>query len=38
MTKEELSMEEIFGLSTPRKFPVEAVVVPKLPAQLYAKP
>ncbi|XP_039797717.1 trimethyltridecatetraene synthase-like [Panicum virgatum] len=38
MTKEELSVEEIFGLSTPRKFPVEAVVVPKLPAQLYAKP
>jgi len=38
MTKEELSMEEIFGLSTPRKFPLEAVIVPKLPAQLYAKP
>jgi len=36
MTKEELSMEEIFGLSTPRKFPLEAVVEPKLPAHLYA--
>nr|CAB3453511.1 unnamed protein product [Digitaria exilis] len=36
VTKEELSMEEIFGLSTPRKFPLEAVVQPKLPAHLYA--
>uniref|UniRef100_A0A0E0M1R4 Flavonoid 3'-monooxygenase n=1 Tax=Oryza punctata TaxID=4537 RepID=A0A0E0M1R4_ORYPU len=36
MTKEQLSMEEIFGLSTPRKFPLEAVVEPKLPAHLYA--
>ncbi|KAM0852499.1 hypothetical protein ACQ4PT_051718 [Festuca glaucescens] len=35
VTKEELSMEEIFGLSTPRKFPLEAVVEPKLPAHLY---
>jgi cytochrome P450 len=35
MTKEELSMEEIFGLSTPRKFPLEAVVEPKLPAHIY---
>ncbi|CAD6219071.1 unnamed protein product [Miscanthus lutarioriparius] len=38
VTKEELSMEEIFGLSTPRKFPLEAVVEPKLPAHLYAEP
>ena len=37
MTKEELSMEEIFGLSTPRKFPLEAVVGPKLPAHLYSE-
>ncbi|RLM85860.1 cytochrome P450 71A1-like isoform X1 [Panicum miliaceum] len=37
MTKEELNMEEIFGLSTPRKFPLEAVVKPKLPAHLYAE-
>nr|QGN65333.1 cytochrome P450 [Oryza alta] len=36
MTNEQLSMEEIFGLSTPRKFPLEAVVEPKLPAHLYA--
>ncbi|WVZ65098.1 hypothetical protein U9M48_014519 [Paspalum notatum var. saurae] len=37
MTKEELIMEEIFGLSTPRKFPLETVVEPKLPAHLYAE-
>ncbi|CAM0871809.1 unnamed protein product [Alopecurus aequalis] len=37
VTKEELSMEEIFGLSTPRKFPLEAVVKPKLPDHLYAE-
>ena len=37
VTKEELSMEEIFGLSTPRKFPLEAVVEPKLPAHLYSE-
>jgi hypothetical protein len=30
-------MEEIFGLSTPRKFPLEAVVNPKLPAHLYVE-
>uniref|UniRef100_A0ACD5UWC1 Uncharacterized protein n=1 Tax=Avena sativa TaxID=4498 RepID=A0ACD5UWC1_AVESA len=32
---EQLSMEEIFGLSTPRKYPLEAVLRPKLPAHLY---
>ncbi|KAK1619585.1 hypothetical protein QYE76_025102 [Lolium multiflorum] len=37
MATEELSMEEIFGLSTPRKFPVEAVVDPKLAAHLYTE-
>ncbi|GJM98688.1 hypothetical protein PR202_ga15718 [Eleusine coracana subsp. coracana] len=37
VTKEELNMEEIFGLSTPRKFPLEAVAEPKLPAHLYAE-
>ncbi|KAG8050084.1 hypothetical protein GUJ93_ZPchr0009g317 [Zizania palustris] len=36
VTKEQLSMEEIFGLSTPRKFPLEVVVEPKLPARLYS--
>ncbi|KAM3206853.1 hypothetical protein ACQJBY_062178 [Aegilops geniculata] len=33
----ELSMEEIFGLSTPRKFPLEVVVEPKLQTHLYAE-
>ncbi|XP_048554036.1 trimethyltridecatetraene synthase-like [Triticum urartu] len=33
----ELSMDEIFGLSTPRKFPLEVVVEPKLHTHLYAK-
>jgi cytochrome P450 len=37
MAMEELSMEEIFGMSTPRKFPVEAVVDPKLAAHLYTE-
>ncbi|CAL9753839.1 unnamed protein product [Musa acuminata subsp. burmannicoides] len=32
---EMLSMEEIFGLSTPRKVPLEVVVKPKLSAHLY---
>jgi hypothetical protein len=31
-------MDEIFGLTTPRKFPLQAVVKPKLPAHLYAEP
>ncbi|XP_077230472.1 trimethyltridecatetraene synthase-like [Tasmannia lanceolata] len=35
MTGEELNMEEIFGLSTPRKFPLEVVVEPRLPAHVY---
>ena len=33
---EELSMEEKFGLSMPRKVPLEAIAEPKLPAHLYA--
>lgn len=33
--REDLSMEEIFGLSTPRKEPLEVVVEPKLPEHLY---
>ncbi|CAM0884571.1 unnamed protein product [Alopecurus aequalis] len=37
VTKEEMNMEEIFGLSTPRKFPLEAHVEPRLPAHLYAE-
>ncbi|KAH7565589.1 hypothetical protein JRO89_XS09G0231200 [Xanthoceras sorbifolium] len=35
MRVEDLNMEEIFGLSTPRKYPLEAVVEPRLPAHLY---
>ncbi|ONK66089.1 uncharacterized protein A4U43_C06F4040 [Asparagus officinalis] len=35
VTKEELDMEEIFGLSTPRKVPLEVVVEPRLEAHLY---
>ncbi|KAM5579576.1 trimethyltridecatetraene synthase-like [Rosa sericea] len=36
MKKEDLSMEEIFGLSTPKKFPLVAVTEPRLPAHLYS--
>ncbi|KAL5206122.1 hypothetical protein ABZP36_034331 [Zizania latifolia] len=36
VTKEQLSMEEIFGLLTLRKFPLDAIVEPKLPARLYS--
>ncbi|XP_009388239.2 trimethyltridecatetraene synthase-like [Musa acuminata AAA Group] len=35
MTAEELNMDEIFGLTTPRKVRLQAVVEPKLPAHLY---
>ncbi|CAL4922771.1 unnamed protein product [Urochloa decumbens] len=38
MVKEELSMEEKFGLSMPRMVPLEAVAEPRLPAHLYAGP
>ncbi|KAF7010710.1 hypothetical protein CFC21_025089 [Triticum aestivum] len=34
---DQLSMEEIFGLSTPRKFPLQVVMKPKLPGHLYAR-
>ncbi|PAN49579.1 hypothetical protein PAHAL_9G457600 [Panicum hallii] len=33
---EDLSMEETFGLTVPRRVPLEAVAEPKLPAHLYA--
>ncbi|KAF5481709.1 hypothetical protein F2P56_002341 [Juglans regia] len=32
---EDFSMEEIYGLATPRKFPLVAVVKPRLPCHLY---
>lgn len=35
MKNADLSMEEIFGLSTPKKDPLQAVVEPRLPAHLY---
>nr|ACF85336.1 unknown [Zea mays] len=35
VTAEELSMEEAFQLTVPRKFPLEAVVEPRLPDRLY---
>lgn len=35
MKKEDLNMEEIFGLSTPRKFPLEVVCEPRLASRLY---
>ncbi|XP_054783021.1 trimethyltridecatetraene synthase-like [Prosopis cineraria] len=35
MKKEDVSMEEIFGLSTPKKLPLEAVVEPRLAPHLY---
>ncbi|XP_061342927.1 trimethyltridecatetraene synthase-like [Gastrolobium bilobum] len=34
--KEDLNMEEIFGLSTHRKLPLEVVVEPRLPRHLYS--
>ncbi|CAK7337627.1 unnamed protein product [Dovyalis caffra] len=36
MTTEDLNMEEIFGLSVPRKVPLVAVVEPRLPSELYS--
>ncbi|XP_057455062.1 trimethyltridecatetraene synthase-like [Lotus japonicus] len=34
--KEDLNTEEIFGLSTPKKIPLEVVVEPRLPNHLYS--
>ncbi|KAL6224270.1 hypothetical protein ACLB2K_003125 [Fragaria x ananassa] len=35
MKPEDLSMDEVYGLATPRKFPLVAVVEPRLPLHLY---
>ncbi|KAK9081616.1 LOW QUALITY PROTEIN: hypothetical protein Syun_031399 [Stephania yunnanensis] len=35
MSEEGLDMEEIFGLSTPRKIPLNVIVEPRLPTHLY---
>ncbi|OMO91794.1 Cytochrome P450 [Corchorus olitorius] len=34
---EDLSMDEVYGLATPRKFPLVAVLEPRLPLHLYNK-
>ncbi|KAK9131415.1 hypothetical protein Sjap_011902 [Stephania japonica] len=36
-SEKDLNMDEIFGLSTPKKIPLVAVVEPRLPAHLYSK-
>ncbi|XP_048140591.1 trimethyltridecatetraene synthase-like [Rhodamnia argentea] len=36
MSKEDLDMEEIFGLSTPKKIPLVAVAEPRLPDHMYS--
>jgi cytochrome P450 len=38
VSREELSMEETFGLSTPRKVRLDAVAEPRLPGHLYTGP
>ncbi|EEF46438.1 flavonoid 3-hydroxylase, putative [Ricinus communis] len=35
MKPEDLSMDEVYGLATPRKFPLVAVTEPRLPINLY---
>ncbi|XP_002303241.3 trimethyltridecatetraene synthase [Populus trichocarpa] len=35
--KDDLNMDEIFGLSTPKKYPLVAVAEPRLPAHVYPK-
>ncbi|KAK8618714.1 hypothetical protein V6N13_132696 [Hibiscus sabdariffa] len=36
-SKDGLNMEEIFGLSTPKKYPLQAVAEPRLPLHLYRR-
>ncbi|KAL6285369.1 hypothetical protein ACE6H2_009759 [Prunus campanulata] len=36
LKEEDLNMEEIFGLSTPKKFPLVAVCEPRLPPHVYS--
>ncbi|KAG7018217.1 Flavonoid 3'-monooxygenase, partial [Cucurbita argyrosperma subsp. argyrosperma] len=36
MKKEDLNMDEVFGLSTPKKFPLDVVAHPRLPPHLYS--
>nr|QNS29939.1 cytochrome P450 [Nothapodytes nimmoniana] len=37
MKPEDLNMEEIFGLSTPKKIPLVAIIEPRLPLHLYCQ-
>ncbi|KAF3452021.1 hypothetical protein FNV43_RR08117 [Rhamnella rubrinervis] len=37
MKKEDLNMEEVFGLSTPKKIPLLVLAEPKLPVHLYSQ-
>ncbi|XVE50695.1 hypothetical protein DITRI_Ditri01bG0183900 [Diplodiscus trichospermus] len=37
LKKEDLNMEEIFGLSTPKKYPLKAVAKPRLPLHMYSQ-
>uniref|UniRef100_A0A7N0T2E2 Flavonoid 3'-monooxygenase n=1 Tax=Kalanchoe fedtschenkoi TaxID=63787 RepID=A0A7N0T2E2_KALFE len=36
LTPQDLNMEEVFGLSTPKKFPLAVTVEPRLPPHLYS--
>lgn len=36
MEPEDLNMEEIYGLSTPRKIPLKVLANPRLPLELYS--
>ncbi|KAK8524771.1 hypothetical protein V6N12_029626 [Hibiscus sabdariffa] len=35
-TKDDVNMDEIFGLSTPKKYPLQAVAEPRLPLHMYS--
>ena len=37
MKKEDLNMEEVFGLSTPKKIPLVVLAEPRLPVHLYSQ-
>ena len=36
MTKEDLEMEEIYGLTTPKKDPLVTIANPRLPLKMYS--
>lgn len=37
MRKQDVNMDEIFGLSTPKKYPLQAVADPRLPLHMYSR-